>query len=298
MGKSAPQIVVRMHLVFNELSLFPLCDSLQVAEDQFSVLVDTFRKANGLVGFKKIMFPSSFSNYFVVEQVNVAQFIGGIKNKNLRELILSFFSPPYLDDLDAIELNAFYSGEYQVIGEACPTKEPPYGLPVAHIKSVPTISLNTHPFWENRQVSLARITSEGAQDEIFSVCNISRVSHLEAEESKFNEFDEWWAGRIESCDELCKFLRYEKYIARFEEAFFSQLMEWKRNDEITYRHILRLMRDVEPHPFAGGLGKTENLKNLGKEAAKRISQRDRLSYSIENDQVLFIACKGHYDFHF
>jgi Txe/YoeB family toxin of Txe-Axe toxin-antitoxin module len=57
------------------------------------------------------------------------------------------------------------------------------------------------------------------------------------------------------------------------------------------------MKDVEVHPFTGGMGHTENLKGRSKEASKRVTQVDRLSYSIENDVVTFLACKGHYDFH-
>ena len=65
----------------------------------------------------------------------------------------------------------------------------------------------------------------------------------------------------------------------------------------TFKRILLLMKDVEVHPFVGGIGKTENLKNKRKEASKRITSLDRLSYTIENNVVTYIACKGHYDFH-
>lgn len=57
------------------------------------------------------------------------------------------------------------------------------------------------------------------------------------------------------------------------------------------------MKDVELHPFTGGMGQTENLKNRGKEASKRINISDRLSYLVENNTVTFIACRGHYEFH-
>src|SRR5690606_39630191 len=62
---------------------------------------------------------------------------------------LTFLNPPYLDDLTDRELEEFYSSEYQITDEGCPTTEAPYGFPVAHIKSSPTISLNTHAFWNN-----------------------------------------------------------------------------------------------------------------------------------------------------
>ena len=76
--------------------------------------------------------------------------------------------------------------------------------------------------------------------------------------------------------------------------FLTNYIEWKSNEYKTYLHILALMKDVELHPFRGGMGKTENLKNRGKEASKRITIRDRLSYEIENNVVTFIACKALY----
>lgn len=62
-------------------------------------------------------------------------------------------------------------------------------------------------------------------------------------------------------------------------------------------NILLLMKDVGLHPFTGGMGKTENLQQRGKEASKQTTQLDRLSYTLKKNIVTFIACKGHYDFH-
>ena len=57
------------------------------------------------------------------------------------------------------------------------------------------------------------------------------------------------------------------------------------------------MKDVQLHPFTGGMGRTENLRYNGKEASKRITHGNRLSYTVENNIVTFIACSGHYEFH-
>ena len=78
-------------------------------------------------------------------------------------------------------------------------------------------------------------------------------------------------------------------------------MDWKKKDLKLFKHTLVLMKDVQMHPFSGGMGQTENLKHRGKEASKRITNRypdgDRLSYYVENNIVTFLACQGHYTFH-
>lgn len=289
-----------MQLVFNELSLLPLSESVQVAENTFRTMICTFKKAKEVVGFKNILFQNNLSTQTVAEKINFVQLLDLFENKDLKRALITFLNPPYLDDLTDAELEEFYSSEYQVTDESCPTKEAPYGLPIAHIKSAPTISLNTHDFWNNLKINLTRIGAEETVNASFSVSNICQSEHIDSQ-----QFKDWlgvsMADKIEDKDALGKYLGYTKYSAHFEVNFFTQLMDWKQENQKLYKYTLALMKDVELHPFTGGMGQTENLKNRGKEASKRISNSypdgDRLSYTIENNVVTFIACKGHYKFH-
>lgn len=289
-----------MQLVFNELSLLPLTESVQVAEMNFRTMIGTFKKAKEVVGFKSILFQNNLSNQAVVEQINFVQLLDMLENKDLKRALITFLNPPYLDDLTDAELEEFYSSEYQIKDEGCPTTEAPYGFPIAHIKSVPTISLNTHVFWNNLKINLTRIGTEGTENASFSVSNICQSEHIDSP-----QFKDWirvsLADKIDSKESLGIYLGYTKYSAHFGEDFFTQLMGWKEENQKLYKYTLALMKDVELHPFTGGMGQTENLKNRGKEASKRISNSypdgDRLSYTVENNVVTFIACKGHYKFH-
>lgn len=289
-----------MQLVFNELSLLPLPESVQVAEMNFRTMIGTFKKAKEVIGFKNILFQNNLSNQIVIDQINFVQLLDLLENKDLKRALITFLNPPYLDDLTDAELEEFYSSEYQITDEGCPTTEAPYGFPIAHIKTVPTISLNTHEFWNNLKVNLTRIGAEEAENASFSVNNICQSEHLDSQ-----QFKDWisvsLADKIEDKEALGKYLGYTKYSAHFEDDFFTQLMDWKKENQKLYKYTLALMKDVELHPFTGGMGQTENLKNRGKEASKRISNSypdgDRLSYTVENNVVTFIACKGHYKFH-
>lgn len=289
-----------MQLVFNELSLLPLPESVQVAEINFRTMIGTFKKAKEVIGFKNILFQNNLSNKIVIEEINFIQLLDLLENKDLKRALITFLNPPYLDDLTDAELEEFYSSEYQITDEGCPTTEAPYGFPIAHIKNVPTISLNTHEFWNNLKVNLTRIGAEEAENTSFLVNNICQSEQLATQ-----QFKDWisvsMANKIKDKEALGKYLGYTKYSAYFEDDFFTQLMDWKNENQKLYKYTLALMKDVELHPFAGGMGQTENLKNRGKEASKRISNTypdgDRLSYTVENNLVTFIACKGHYKFH-
>lgn len=122
-----------MQLVFNELSLYPMTESVQIAEINFRTLIYTFKKAKEVAGFKNILFQNNLSTQTVVEQINFVQLLHLLENKDLKRALITFLKPPYLDDLTDAELEEFYSGEYRVTDESCPTTEAPYGFPIAHI---------------------------------------------------------------------------------------------------------------------------------------------------------------------
>lgn len=289
-----------MQLVFNELSLLPLTESAQIAENNFRTMICTFKKAKEVVGFKNILFQNNLSTQEVLEQINFVQLLDLFENKDLKRALITFLNPPYLDNLTDAELEEFYSSEYQVTDESCPTTAAPYGFPIAHIKSEPTISLNTHEFWNNLKINLTRIGAEETENASFSISNICQSEHIDSQQFK-DWIDVSMADKIEDKDALGKYLGYTKYSAHFEDNFFTQLMDWKQENQKLYKYTLALMKDVELYPFTGGMGQTENLKNRGKEASKRISNSypagDRLSYTVANNVVTFIACKGHYKFH-
>ncbi len=287
-----------MELIFNELSFLPLSDNVSQVEQRFKILLNTFKEANSKYGFKKIRFAVNLSSQQLTAEMKFVQVVGDFTNKDLKRAVLTFLNPPYLDDLTVNEMETFYKSEYKLVGDDCPTKETPFGLPVAHIKSFPVISLDSHEFWKASFIEVLAIND--VNELLFKVPNVCAEQSLDSEEMK--EWAEISISKIiASKEQLIKFLGFIKLEANISDYFFEQLMNWKNNEYKMYKYILSLMKDVELHPFSGGMGRTENLKGRGKEASKRITNRypdgDRLSYAIEKDIVSFISCKGHYNFH-
>jgi len=287
-----------MELICNELSFYPLAENVSQVEQRFKILFDTFKEAKKRLGFNKIRFQNNLSTQSVTPEDNFIQAVSSFNNSTLKNVALTFLAPPYLDDLTEEEIEAFLESNYEITSQDCPNNDEPYGLPVAHIKSLPTISFKSHSFWKNSSIKLRKVDSEG--EVLFEVPNICTESDLDSD-----EFSNWkdvsFSKTITTKEALIQFLGISKYSLNVSDNFFAELMEWKEQEIKIYSYTLALMKDVELHPFTGGMGRTENLKNRGKEASKRITNRypdgDRLSYSIENNELLFIACKGHYNFH-
>ena len=160
--------------------------------------------------------------------------------------------------------------------------------------------MDSHLFWQNKKISIRKsntIVTENLDFTAYNICLDTDVTSPELKEWS----DKSMPKLIDTPEVLTKYLGFSKYSPVFTENFMEQFLNWKTDDFDTFKYLLLLMKDVQIHPFTGGMGRTENLRKRGKEASKRVTNTypngDRLSYTIENDIVTFIACKGHYEFH-
>lgn len=68
---------------------------------------------------------------------------------------------------------------------------------------------------------------------------------------------------------------------------------WQTTDRAILKRINQLIREIERDPFAG-LGKPEPLKHqLSGFWSRRIDERHRLVYSIDNGTILIAQCRDH-----
>lgn len=80
----------------------------------------------------------------------------------------------------------------------------------------------------------------------------------------------------------------------FTETAYSQLMDWVLTDKKMVKKINELIRDIQRSGISDGLGKPEALKYLNA-WSRRITQEHRLVYRVEEDRLLILACRGHYE---
>ncbi|MEY2913140.1 MAG: hypothetical protein RLZZ184_2449 [Cyanobacteriota bacterium] len=71
--------------------------------------------------------------------------------------------------------------------------------------------------------------------------------------------------------------------------------EWGKEDKKVFKKILELIKDIQREPFSG-IGKPEPLKyELQGYWSRRITDEHRLVYKIEEDLLIILSCKYHYD---
>ncbi len=81
----------------------------------------------------------------------------------------------------------------------------------------------------------------------------------------------------------------------FAEDAWDDYLYWQTQDKKTLKKINALLKEIQRHPFDGE-GKPEPL--LGDHTGKwsrRINDKDRLVYRYENNMVIVVQCKGHYN---
>lgn len=77
----------------------------------------------------------------------------------------------------------------------------------------------------------------------------------------------------------------------------EDLEAWSAINPKVLSRIIRLIAETTRTPRTG-TGKPERLKHFGGEVwSRRVTEKDRLVYDIQEDMITIIACRFHYDDH-
>lgn len=81
----------------------------------------------------------------------------------------------------------------------------------------------------------------------------------------------------------------------WQEGGWEDYLYWQQQDRKTLRRINELITSAMREPFSG-IGKPEVLKsNLRGWWSRRITHEHRLVYRVENDLLIVMQCRFHYD---
>ena len=76
---------------------------------------------------------------------------------------------------------------------------------------------------------------------------------------------------------------------------WNDYLYWQKADKKNFKRINQLIKDTKRNPFEG-IGKPEPLKeNLKGLWSRRIDKEHRLVYFIDDDSLVILQCKGHYN---
>ncbi len=80
----------------------------------------------------------------------------------------------------------------------------------------------------------------------------------------------------------------------FTENGWADYNSWQQEDKKTVKKINELLKDIDRNKYTG-LGKPEPLSgDLSGFWSRRINDKDRLVYKVENNEIKVISCRYHY----
>ena len=81
----------------------------------------------------------------------------------------------------------------------------------------------------------------------------------------------------------------------FTDEAWDDYLYWIETDKKKLKRINQLIKDIDRNPFEG-IGKPEPLKaNLQGYWSRRIDQEHRIVYAVENNQIVYISVRFHYE---
>ena len=76
---------------------------------------------------------------------------------------------------------------------------------------------------------------------------------------------------------------------------WEDYLYWQTQDKKTLKRINQLIQDIQRNGCMNGIGKPEPLSgDLQGEYSRRINEKDRLVYHMENGRLYIAHCRGHY----
>lgn len=82
---------------------------------------------------------------------------------------------------------------------------------------------------------------------------------------------------------------------KFTSNSWQDYIYWQKTDKAIVKKVNELIKEICRNPFEG-IGKPEPLKyDLAGCWSRRISGEHRLIYQVENDEIIIIGCRYHYD---
>jgi len=81
---------------------------------------------------------------------------------------------------------------------------------------------------------------------------------------------------------------------RWNDLSWDDYLYWQYQDKKTLKRINSLLKDIERNGESVGIGEPERLKyQYSKYWSRRIDEKNRLIYCVENDEIQIISCKNH-----
>lgn len=274
-----------MEIFFNELSILPKSKTNIEANDNIITLLSTLKELRKY-DYRVMRVHENFYAEELCDGYTFVNFINDISvNRDLKILLQSLVKSPFLikdsEEEEIYVINTFKTENH--LNEYVESE----GIASAYIYNEPTISIQSCNFWKRTLIDMSILPSGG------EAYNVS-VMNFWNEKSVID-----WASTLleeniplNSIENIKRVFPEDQF--KFDQQAIDDLIGWYYDDNRYQEKIKSLILDTLLHPFVGGLGLTEVLKNENGKASKKIVKKDRIKYTYTRELITIHQCKGHY----
>ena len=84
------------------------------------------------------------------------------------------------------------------------------------------------------------------------------------------------------------------YSITFSPEAWADYLYWQTEDKKTLKRINKLLQELQRNGTVRGIGKAELLRYVDG-MSKRIDDKNRLTYTMEGENLVILSCRGHYE---
>lgn len=278
-----------MEIFFNELSILPTVDSIDLARKKITTLLETMKSLKEF-DFNVLRTHDIFYGQVVGADYSFSSFINDPEVSNVQKLLLrTIVKNPFIADEDSFEAEMFIVNQFET-NDYSGNLTSPEGIAISFVHEVPTISLAGFSLWDSDSIPLKVINTTTNSSSYENIINLSNTKSINNQ-----NFTDWIKSitvdvQLNSYENIIKTFPLDKY--DFDARAINEIISWYYDDKRYIVRIKNLIENIREAPFVGGIGLTENLG--GGQGSKRIVQKDRVVYTVLNKKIIIHSCRKHY----
>jgi hypothetical protein len=160
-----------MELIFNELSISPLCSNKTEAFERLDKFIATYKEVNTF-GFNKIRFDRGYESIDLLGNYTLNDYCNETQHRTKGTLLRGLFKMPFIDD-NSEEEKQYIESSFELKKDGKEIN--PYGLAAAFLYAVPAIGFLSENFWEDYVFDVIVKNAEEKQEKVYC---ISKSEHI------------------------------------------------------------------------------------------------------------------------
>lgn len=280
-----------MEIFFNELSIYPAVNSINLAREKITTLLETMKTLKEF-DFNVLRTHDNFYGDDLGCDYTFSSYINDPEISTVHKLLLrTLVKNPFIADEETLEAEMFILNRFETLTHSGNITLPA-GIAISYVHEVPTVSLSGFPLWNNDFLTLKVINDVNNNTSTEEVTNISNPDSIKTNQHFINWIESInTQPQLNTRDNIIKTFPEDQF--EFDSRAISDIISWYYDDKRFLIRIKNLIEDIRQSPFVGGIGLTENLG--GGKGSKRIVKKDRIVYTVLDKKIIIHSCKKHYN---